>query len=269
MKSNHLRRYGESPYGVAVVHGGPGAAGEMAPVAKAIAARYGVLEPLQTADSLAGQIDELKTVLINHGDIPVILIGYSWGAWLSWLLTARFPGLVKKLILIGTPPFTEPFARQIEINRINRLNEAEKSEFTAIVTALTNNDNTDPASLLLRLGELTGKTDSYDLLPAEGNLADEVEVNGDIFRKVWPEAAAMRGNGTLMDLGKRIGCPVIAIHGDYDPHPAQGVEDPLRKILRKFRLTVLPKCGHTPWRERQARDPFFQLLEKEITDDHK
>jgi len=47
-KTNNCRLYGESPFSVVVVHGGPGVGGEMAPVAQALEAEFGVLEPLQT-----------------------------------------------------------------------------------------------------------------------------------------------------------------------------------------------------------------------------
>ena len=76
------RKYGESPFNIALIHGGPGAAGEMAPVARELASCWGVLEPLQTASYLKGQIGELENILKNNGDLPVILIGFSWGAWL-------------------------------------------------------------------------------------------------------------------------------------------------------------------------------------------
>ena len=74
------RKYGKAPFDVAVIHGGPGAPGEMAPVAREFACGWRVLEPLQTAASIEGQIDELKTVLKKNADLPVTLIGYSWGA---------------------------------------------------------------------------------------------------------------------------------------------------------------------------------------------
>lgn len=53
----NLRTYGKAPLTSAVIHGGPGAAGEMAPVAR------------ETATSLEGQIDELKMVLEENGDL--------------------------------------------------------------------------------------------------------------------------------------------------------------------------------------------------------
>jgi hypothetical protein len=51
---DNLRKYGREPYTLALIHGGPGAPGEMAPVARELSRAYGVLEPLQTATTLNG-----------------------------------------------------------------------------------------------------------------------------------------------------------------------------------------------------------------------
>ncbi|HET8687698.1 MAG TPA: alpha/beta fold hydrolase [Methanosarcina sp.] len=87
----------------------------MAPVAREFSAFRGVLEPLQTAVTLAGEIGELKDVLEENGDLPVILIGFSWGAMLSFIFTARHPQFVKKLILIGSGPYEEKYAVNITL----------------------------------------------------------------------------------------------------------------------------------------------------------
>ena len=105
----NLRKYGKSPFSVVVVHGGPGAAGEMAPVAHKLKSGWGVLEPLQTEASLEGQIEELRTVLEENGDPPVTLVGFSWGAWLSFIFAANYPAFVKKLILVASGPFEEKY----------------------------------------------------------------------------------------------------------------------------------------------------------------
>ncbi len=55
----NLRKYGKAPFAIVVVHGGPGARGEMAPVARELSTHGGVLEPLQTATSVEGQVEEL------------------------------------------------------------------------------------------------------------------------------------------------------------------------------------------------------------------
>jgi pimeloyl-ACP methyl ester carboxylesterase len=60
---------------------------------------------------------------------------------------------------------------------------------------------------------------------------------------------------------------VIAIHGDYDPHPAEGVQEPLAATLQSFRFILLKNCGHMPWIERQARTEFYAILKKELSKD--
>jgi pimeloyl-ACP methyl ester carboxylesterase len=74
----------------------------------------------------------------------------------------------------------------------------------------------------------------------------------------------MRKRGELLQLGAKLLCPVIAIHGDHDPHPADGVEKPLSKFLRDFQFILLKNCGHTPWLERQARAEFFNVLKEKV-----
>jgi len=57
---------------------------------------------------------------------------------------------------------------------------------------------------------------------------------------------------------------VVALHGDYDPHPAEGVQKPLAATLKNFRFILLEKCGHKPWIERQSRDKFYAILKEEL-----
>jgi hypothetical protein len=57
---NNLRKYGRRPFSIVVIHGGPGAPGEMAPVARELLKVAGILEPLQTADSVEGQVAKIS-----------------------------------------------------------------------------------------------------------------------------------------------------------------------------------------------------------------
>ncbi len=63
----NFRTWGNAPYSVAVIHGGPGAAGEMAPVAREISRTQGIIEPFQTDRTVTGQVTELKKVLAESG----------------------------------------------------------------------------------------------------------------------------------------------------------------------------------------------------------
>src|SRR5215475_11430083 len=132
----NYRTYGSVPYTVAVVHGGPGAAGEMAPVARELAHDRGILEPLQTATSLEGQVEELRVTLASYTTLPVVLIGFSWGAWLSYIVAARYPALVRKLLLVASGPFDQRYVAQLQTTRLQRLNEQDQAEWQAISNAL-------------------------------------------------------------------------------------------------------------------------------------
>jgi pimeloyl-ACP methyl ester carboxylesterase len=263
-KAENVRTYGALPFQVAVVHGGPGAGGEMAPVARRLARHRGVLEPIQTARSLEGQVEELRDVLESQGDRPVTLIGFSWGAWLSFIVAARYPALVEKLILVGSGPFETRYVTQLGETRRSRLTEEERAEFERAIEALADPEGEEKDAHLARLGALTTKTDQYDPVPEEAEPEDRLEVEGALFQSVWQDAAELRRSGALLELGRHIECPVVAIHGDYDPHPAEGVEQPLADILERFRFILLEECGHTPWLERQARRAFYDVLEAEL-----
>src|SRR5512133_2014996 len=108
------RKYGNPPYTAAVIHGGPGAAGEMAPAAKVISEYCGVLEPMQTKSNIAGQAAELHDILSKNARLPVVLAGHSWGAWLSIIYAAEQPAAVKKISLISSGPFEQSYAAGIQ-----------------------------------------------------------------------------------------------------------------------------------------------------------
>jgi len=257
----NLRKYGNKPFKVAVIHGGPGAPGEMAPVARELSSVRGVLEPLQTATTVEGQVQELKAVLEEDGDLPVTLIGFSWGAMLSFIFAAQYPSLVKKLILISSGAYEEKYAVNIMKTRLIRLSEEERGEALSMIETLNDPAIEDKNTPLARLGKLISKADSYNPLPHDSEI---LESQYDIYQSVWEQASELRSSGKLLELGKRIQCPVVAIHGDYDPHLAEGVKAPLSRVLKDFRFILLEKCGHYPWIEQGARDRFYDILKKEV-----
>ena len=256
---NNLRTYGVTPFNIALVHGGPGAPGEMAHVARELASAMGVLEPLQTAGSIDSQVEELKDVLETHGNPPLILVGFSWGAWLSFIFAAEYPSLVKKLILISSPPLTDKYVPQIMETRLSHLTSDEKQEAISLLSSIYS--GSAKSSSFARFGDLMEKADSFAPLPHDDEI---LACSPAIYQQVWAEASKMRSSGELLQLGEKIQCPVVAIHGDYDPHPNAGVKEPLASILKDFRFVLLSNCGHHPWYEREAKDSFYTELRREI-----
>lgn len=108
----------------------------MAPVARELALVASVLEPFQTAESVEGQIEELKVILQVNSQPPVTLIGFSWGAWLSVLLAAKHPDIVNMLLLVGSGPFEEKYAGAVQETRLARLNESDWAKLKSLMEAL-------------------------------------------------------------------------------------------------------------------------------------
>jgi pimeloyl-ACP methyl ester carboxylesterase len=261
MSMENPRKYGKPPFSIAVLHGGPGAPGEMAPVAKELSSSWGVLEPLQTAISIEGQVRELKMILDENGSLPVVLIGWSWGAMLGYIFTAKYPSRVKKLIMIGSAVFDKKYNVKLTKIRFDRLSSKDRTQALDLMERLIDPYTADKDAVMYRFGKLLSKADSYSPVYYR---REEMKCQYRVFEGVWKDAASLRDSGRLLNMGKLIECPVIAIHGDYDPHPIEGVREPLSGVLKDFRFIILKKCGHQPWVERFAKGRFYQILKEEL-----
>jgi pimeloyl-ACP methyl ester carboxylesterase len=257
----NFRKYGISPYKVAIIHGGPGAIGSVSPVAKELSSVSGILEPLLISQSVNGQLHEMEVILKEQADLPVILAGHSWGAWLVYIFAAHYPEMVKKIILIGSGPFEEKYAQKISETRVSRLIEEEKIKLSELQDALNDPRVENKDEIFRKLGELISITDSFNPIPHK---KEELVARYDIYINVWEEASEFRNSEKLLKLGKQIQCPVVAIHGDYDPHPYKGVEQPISRTVKDFRLILLNNCGHEPWLEKLAKDRFYEVLKGEL-----
>ncbi len=259
----NYRKYGNSPFSIALIHGGPGGPGEMRPVAIELSKEYGVIEPLQTKTSIKGQVEELYNTLKCHADNPVTLIGFSWGAMLSYIFTANYPNFVKKLILISSGVFESKYAKNIMKTRINRLDDIEQKKLENLIEKLQNPNIPDSTknALFENIEKLIWKADSYDPLPYKKEI---LEYQYNIYCSVWNEAEKFRKDKNFLNLGKKITCPVIAIHGDYDPHPIKGIKEPLSRVLNDFKTIIIPKCGHHPWFEKKTKNLFYKILQSNI-----
>ena len=255
-----VRTYGKEPYKVAAIHGGPGAAGSALGLARLIAEAHGVVEPMQSKDTIGGLEEELMEQIEENCSGKVILAGHSWGAWLAGLFAERFPDKVEKVILIGCAPLEESYVSQIAERRKENMSPQEAEEFEEILRRLEDGAGENDA-YLRRLGEICGRADGYQ----EEELWDEqADVNGDLYEKAWNEAAGLRKSGKLLERFAKITCPVVLIQGAADPHTDEGVIQPLKECNVYIKSYVLDKCGHTPWREKYAREKFAGVLCSEL-----
>lgn len=257
-----IRKYGKRPFRAAVLHGGPGAPGYMAPVARELGKVVGVLEPLQTRDSLDGQIEELKDQLTAHADSQVTLIGSSWGAVLALFLAAREGANVEKLMLIGSAVFDAESSARIEPLRLERLDAEKRKRYEMIVAELKKGESANSDALAKEWGDIIFDADVYDPLTRD---LEVLEVQYELYKKVWSDFVALRDvPGLLRSQFSKIDTPTVVIHGEFDPHPVEGIRPFLESCLRDVRFHILPECGHYPWIERRARGEFFDILRGEV-----
>ena len=149
--------------------------------------------------------------------------------------------------------------RQIMETRPNHLNSDERQEAISLLSSIYS--GSAKVNSFARFGDLMDKADSFAPLPHDSEI---LPCSPEIYQQVWAEASKMRSSGELLQLGEKIRCPVVAIHGEYDPHPAAGVQEPLDRKIKDFRFIILERCGHHPWLERQVKQNFYDALRTEI-----
>ena len=256
-----FKKYGCEPFTVAVIHGGPGVPGYMKPVAVELSNVCGIIEPFQSAGTIDGQVEELRNILIENCELPITLIGHSYGAWLSVIFASENTEYIKKIILISSGPFGDEYASIINETRFSRLSEKDVAELNKLKLELNNPVGKNKKDVFKKLGEISSKADYFKPI----NFSDDIlDYQPDIFQTVMREALYLRKSGKLLKMAGRVNCPVIALHGDYDPHPFKGVEEPLSKVINDFSFILLKDCGHYPWNEVNAKEKFYEILEKEL-----
>ena len=253
-----IRYYGKKSFRAAVIHGGPGAPGSVACIARELSKTFGVIEPIQSRYSVSELIEELRQQLQSVTQEPLTLIGHSWGAWLAVLYAAEYPRSVRQLVLIGGGPFEERFVPMITERRLSRLSSTEANEFRTLLSTL--GQDGDSGEAMRRLSQLVEKSDNVDPLTFETDELDLLPVDGKMYASVWPEAAELRRNGKLAEYLNKLNCPVHVLHGESDPHPVEGIVEPLQENHVDFTCHVLKNSGHSPFKERQAYREFYRIL---------
>jgi pimeloyl-ACP methyl ester carboxylesterase len=258
----NVRKYGNPPYNTILVHGGPGAAGSLKPVCEELSKDYGIIEALQTKNTIKTQLEELKTILKENASLPAILVGHSWGAMLIFMFAANHPDLVSKIIMVSSGMLEVSYAQEIQINRQSKITPAQTKELEHLQKLLQDSNHQNKNTLFPRMGQIIEQVDTYK--PIHLNYESEL-FNYEIFQSIWSEASLFRNSGAMLELGKSIKCDVVIIHGDYDSHPAQGIKSSIEKLNLNHRYYLLTKCGHTPWNEHFAKEAFFDILKSELS----
>ena len=254
-----MRAYGTQGPTLILLHGGPGAAGYMAPVARRLADRFQVVEPLQRKGdpdaplTVARHIADLQAVIdtVSPSEKP-ILIGHSWGAMLSLAWAAEHPDRAAGLVLIGCGTFEPASRERMEAIRRRRLRRHVFKRLQARIAALD-----DPDERLKVQGKLMMQVDSHRL----GHVDDEVVYYDALgHEQTWRDMVRLLKAGVFPPAFRAIRVPVLMLHGTDDPHPGTMIRDTLKTCLPQLVYHEWTHCGHYPWLEKDVGENFYVVL---------
>lgn len=252
-----VRRYGEGGPLVIVLHGGPGAPGSAGRLARGLAGCCRVLEPWQRrrgeqALSVARHVADLNEVIDSTGEAPA-LVGHSWGAMLGLVYAAKHPDKLTRLALVGGGTWDAAARARIGESLAARTTPELQAQLDRLET-----DYPDAGQRLDRFYELTSSLYHYDPLPREQADAPPFDFVG--HQETWDDLVRLQQDGVYPAAFTAITCPVLMLHGAYDPHPGVLIRDSLLPHVPQLAYHGWERCGHEPWAERQVADDFYTVL---------
>ena len=288
-----VRLYGAAgPTTVVLLHGGPGAPGSVADLAADLAASrqpavsiqkkqpeaatrgqvekesgcaadlasgFHVLEPLQRrAGSVPLTVEQHVDDLAAVAPDSAAFVGHSWGAMLALSFAAHHPHRVRSLTLIGCGTYDQDARAAYRAAVDRRLNPDDRARIDEIDRQLeAASDQADRDRLFAEFGRIFNRVDSFDPVP---HTPTPLSADERGFNETWTHVLRLQESGIEPAAFSSIDAPVLMLHGDDDPHPGPAIRDTLLRHIPHLKYTGLPRCGHFPWRERHAREPFLDAL---------
>ena len=253
-----VRKYGSAGPVVVLLHGGPGAAGSMAPVARSLADSFRVLEPLQRGGgggplTVALHVADLHEVLESFGGSgPPALVGHSWGAMLALAYAAQHPGRTQSLVLVGCGTFDEASRERTKAIWQERMSDAVRRRLESLPAEFPDADER-----LRAMGDLLLPLYSFDLLTSEQEVAAyDARAN----RETWDDMVRLQKEGVYPAAFRGIEEPALMLHGAHDPHPGRMIRESLSPYLPQLEYHEWERCGHYPWLEKAVAREFSDFL---------
>ncbi len=253
-----VNRYGESGPLLVLLHGGPGAAGYLAPVARELSDAYRVLEPFQresgrTPLTVARHVEDLHELMRSlDGETPLAILGSSWGAMLALAYAAAHPDPAVPLILVGCGTF-DPVARARMMKIIEqRMDEETRRRMERAWKT------SDENARLRAIADAEMPLYCYEAVAG----LEAARYDARAYRETWDDMMRLQIEGIFPAAFASVTAPVLMVHGAHDPHPGRLIRDSLLPYLPQLEYVGLARCGHYPWLERSASEHFYSLVRR-------
>ena len=257
-KNKRIGIYGDKGPTVIVLHGGPGAPGGSALVAKGLSDDFRVFEPWQRPSgdiplSVSVHIEDLYQLIFTRcGDEKPALVGESWGAMLALAYAAEHPASIGPIVLIGCGTFDKDSRAEGVKIRQRRILDYIK------------NYPEHSSDLELSLDEQIMKwhemTDTYELASAKTEDQEKEPFDMKAHTETWKDMLRCQEEGRYPQFFASIISPVIMLHGTYDPHPGKMIRDNLTPYIPHLEYHEFEKCGHAPAIEKHVKNEFFKVM---------
>jgi proline iminopeptidase len=205
-------------------------------------------------EDLEGLRSQLKLGKIN-------LVGFSWGATLAMFYGIKYPENLKTLIIAGTGGASNEYFNEYFLNLRSRTTEDERRALREIekLESFKNQET-----------EIVQKYWRIIMMPFFKNKSQVNEVDLTFGKNTLKNLAGI-GKFLMDDLGDYdiynelsvIKCPVLIIHGTYDPFPAEGAYK-VHKRIKSSKLVIMEDAGHFIFID--AKDRFFPLVRNFLKD---
>ncbi|MHB9027490.1 MAG: alpha/beta fold hydrolase [Candidatus Latescibacterota bacterium] len=261
MLNLHITEYGSSGPPVIVLHGGPGAPGSAAGLARGLADEFRVIEPWQRSSggeplTVARHVADLHEVVQTLSDgTPPALAGESWGAMLALAYAAAHPENAGPLVLVGCGTFDSAArARMREI-----LDERMSDDLRRRLENLEG-ECPDSGERLRQQFELIKPLYDYDPIPGEPEEAPPFDHCA--HTETWSDMVRLQEQGIYPAAFASITSPALMLHGAFDPHPGRMIRTSLERYIPHMEYHEFERCGHSPWKERKVREEFFAVMKR-------
>lgn len=253
---------------VIVIHGGPGLGHDyLLKYYSQLADHYQLIFYDQRGNGLSDEfnkddkvtvddfVEDLEGIRIEFGLKKINLIGTSWGALVAINYTVKYAQNVNKLLLLepapGSSEYLPAFLRKVK----ERLTEADAAELKALENDPKTMNDTERIKriLLIRFKSYYYDLKNYD--PHELNYMDGVRVRKDLASGNM--FGAYLSNYDLYEQMKNIICPLLVIHGEYDPVPTESIEK-MKDYAKHAELHIIKNCGHFVFIEKG--EEYFDLV---------
>jgi pimeloyl-ACP methyl ester carboxylesterase len=174
---------------------------------------------------------------------------------------ACFPDRLSSLAIVGCGTYDEECRAQFRSRLENLMDDATRSRLESLkVRAAMETDPAARDAIVRQRGDLTMSIEAYELMNGVDDPSDALPYDGRANVETWNDVLRLQREGVEPQDFNRISCPVMMLHGHKDPHPGGATRDLLRRFIPHLQYVEFEKCGHEPWKEQNARQPFLLTL---------